>query len=306
MEEVQLNSPILLKEDGQLMEEGHSFSIAKDLSNLPKSFSKKELYCFYGPSFGMKIQIRDGKSELYFYDFKKKKEIQYLSFENGDSFSLDENKDGRKSLHGFYPQVDGKLLHFELNLEKGKEEPLYFASSYPDQKHLLYLESQLGLKLDGYLKFGDSLFNLKEENSFYRFETGVLPKKKKMSQLTGHCFHKGKRISFHFVSAPFVKGEINPNVVYYEDKIFKFGPGDFENSFSEKGEIDFNRNWHLAFLDGKGEIIGHPYFSSNEKKGCFFHSLSRHEAFCKLEGYLILDGEKIELEDALGLFEKED
>ena len=168
-----------------------------------------------------------------------------------------------------------------------------------DKKNQFYLDQkECLLKASGYVNIGDIKYELDDDSfGLLDWARGVLPFKHEWVWGVGSGIVDGKPFGFNIGSFANTK-EATENIFFYDGKTYKMNYVDID--FDKN---DYFRKWTYKSDDGSFVFEMVPFYDNFTKTKVLWVDNSCHQMFGHFNGYIIVDGKKIEIKDFLAFTE---
>lgn len=328
------NGP-LLDENGNLCEAGYSFKMVKEYQRSAikagKSRIKEWDYYYIGnDKYGIALTIDDNSymnlMSVSILDFEKKSFITksymgFLSFGKvgfpsssviGDLRFKNKNcdmnfyNDGTKRhLVCYFKNLkDGKDFNCDVILNETCKDSMVIATPFNKPKHFYYNQKINCLHAKGYAMFGNEKIDLNDCYGVLDWGRGVWTYKNTWYWASMSGIQDGIRIGFNLGYGFGDTSKASENVLFYNDEAFKLNDVCFNIPGDGTKNINYMEPWHFTSKDGCIDMIFTPIVDRHDDTNVIILKSLQHQVFGKYNGYIIVQGRKIEIKDMLGFAEK--
>ena len=187
----------------------------------------------------------------------------------------------------------------DIQLIETQKDNILVCTPFAKKKHFYLNQKNCLMIAKGYAKFGNNFYEFNENESFGLLDwgRGVLPFKHNWLWGQGSGLVNGKYFGFNI--GKFGNNENGTeNIFFYDNKSYKMNQVDIifnKNNYMEK--------WHYKSDDGNFVFEMTPFYDNFTKTKMLWVDNSCHQIFGKFNGYIIVDGNKIEINDFIGFTE---
>lgn len=334
--QIKLEPGKLLNENGDLNQAGYANSLVKEYDRggikAKKSRIKEWDYYYVGNSkHGVALTIADNSymalCSLSLLDFGKKNDItksvmKFFTFGKlnlpSTSISGDvkfknkkvemefRHEGGKRHLVCHWANFsDKKDLRLDLYLEETNRDSIVVATPFNKAAHFYYNQKINLLRANGYVKFGEEIFDFNEDTfGVLDWGRGVWTYKNTWfwSSMSGNF--EGKRIGFNLGYGFGNNSTHSENILFYDDKSYKFEDVHFDIPIDEHGKDSFLEPWKFRSVSGDINLTFTPILNRHANMNVLVIQSLQNQVFGKFSGYFLVDGKEIFIHDMLGFAEK--
>ena len=188
----------------------------------------------------------------------------------------------------------------DIKLDETVKENILVSTPFQKKKHFYLNQKACLLKASGKISFGDNTYNLNEDDSYGLMDwgRGNLPFKHNWMWGNGSGIVNGVKFGFNIGS---FGNNINgsENIFFYGDKYHKI-----DEIIVECNDSNYMDEWHYHAKDGSFEFTMSPIYDNHTKTKILWVNNECHQVFGYFNGYILLDDEKIEINNFLAFTEK--
>lgn len=230
----------------------------------------------------------------------KKVMMDKSSFEDSDvKYESDEYKIEFKRENGTisvildaFDKTYGKCKA-DIKLTETQKDSILVSTPFENKKHFYLNRKSCLMKCSGYAKFGDEIFEFKEDDTFGLTDwgRGVLPFKHNWVWGNGSGIVNGKYFGFNI--GIFGNNENgSENIFFYNGKSYKLNKVDIK--FDEN---DYMKDWYYESDDRSFVFKMHPVYDNHTKTKMLWVDNECHQVFGEFSGYIITENGKTEIND---------
>lgn len=328
------NGP-LLDANGNLCEAGYSFKMVKEYDRKAIKAGKLRIkewdYYYIGnDKYGIALTIDDNsymnlmsvsvldfekrefvtKSYMKFFTFGKvgfpsssiKGDLKYKDSKCDMNFYNDGTK--RHLVCYFKNLKNGLDFTCDITLKETNQDSMVIATPFNKKRHFYYNQKINCLKAEGYATFGDKHFDLNDCYGVLDWGRGVWTYKNTWYWASMSGEKNGVRIGFNLGYGFGDTSKASENVLFYKDKAYKLEDVDFGIPNDNTKDIKYMEPWHFTSKDGSIDMIFTPILDRHDDTDVIVIKSLQHQVFGKFNGYIIVEGEKVLIEDMLGFAER--
>lgn len=323
----------LLDSKGHVKHRGYATSLVldyhRDQVKAKKHRIKEWDYYFFGnDKFGVALTIADnsymGLIGATFFDFANKKKYDYKrikAFTNGklkmptDSMVGDiEYNDrkitwscklekGKRILYCKVPKFkDGESFEFSAEVTYRNKDTMVIVTPYKDDPLAFYYNQKINnLVANGTLKFGDKIYEFKDEQGVLDWGRGVWTRDNtwywsSLSTVLEDGTDFGFNLGYGFGDT----SAASENMAFYKGKAYKLNDVDFGLP-----KVGYTDPWHFTSKDGAIDMVFTPLYENETVINLGFLKQDSHQVFGYFSGVIrIEEGKEIEIVKAFGFAEK--
>lgn len=325
----------LLDEQGKLQQRGYATSLVLEYNKEAIKASKWRVkewdyYLISNDDYGIALTLADnsyiGLISISLIDFKRpsyktvskmipftfgKLELPNTSLK-GDVQYEDEEvtirflNDGEQRRIQCKMKVFDKGRPFECDMivkEEPKDSMVIATPFKEDPKSFYYNQKIVGMKAQGYAKYGDKLYRFKKDTTrgILDWGRGVWPYKSTWYWGVAAGILDGKELGWNIGYGFGDTSAATENMVFYEGKAHKLEEVTFHIPRLENGKYDYMRPWVFTSNNKRFEMDFVPIIDRRDLMHLGILASNQHQTFGRYSGTIILStGEKLQVKDMLG------
>lgn len=325
----------LLDENGNLKEAGYALSFIKEYHRSDIRASKYRIkewdYYYVGNhEFGIAITIDDNSyMDLCSVSFFNYRTRQYLENSTMHLLSLGKRKLPETSVIGdvsyrdkkanIHFDNDGQVRHlygtffgflkeqdisFDIKLSESRKDSIVMAIPFEKEAHFYYNQKINNLIAEGKFVFAGQEYILDGCQGVLDWGRGVWTRKNTWYWASMNDTFDGHNVGFNFGYGFGDTSKASENIFFYDDKSYKLDDVTFDIPKDKKGNLDFAGDWKMTSSSGDVSLVFHPWIVRRGGGNALIVRSKQRQVFGAYEGFVIVDGKKIEIKDCHGFAEK--
>ena len=330
-----LNKGPLLDYNGNLAEAGYSTSLVKNYSREAIKTSKLKIkewdyYYFGNNEFGFAFTIADNGymslGSVSFLDFKTKFNITkskmgFMSLgkvnlpsssEDGDvsygnnKFKLEfYNNNGKRHIKVFVKNVyKNKDLECDINIKVTNNESMVIATPFLKAKHFYYNQKCNLLKANGFIKFGNENYEVKDMYGVLDWGRGVWTYKNTWYWSSLNGVSGGKEIGFNLGYGFGDTSKASENMFFVNKRAYKLDDVYFDIPKNNKGKDEYLKEWKIYSKSKDIDLTFTPILDRFSDSNILVIRSLQHQVFGIFNGTITVDNKTYYIDNLVGFAEK--
>lgn len=334
--QTKLNPGKLLNSNGDLVEAGYAFNLAKnydrkDIKGLKTRIKEWDYYYIGDDNYGLALTIADnslyGLVSFSILDFKNKKEIvtksmmKFFTFgkwnlpntsENGSLIVKDKkfhfefyNEFGNRHLACFMSDGKGKDFSCDIILNLTSQKSMVIATPFNKKRHFYYNQKINLLQVsNGSFTYGDLHYDFpKTALGVLDWGRGVWTYSNTWYWSSMSTYYKGRKIGFNLGYGFGDTSKASENMLFVDNEAYKLE--DVEFIIPQKnGKDDYMSPWKLVSKDGSIDLTFTPVLDRFANMNVLVIQSVQHQVFGRFSGTFKVNGRSYEIKDFIGFAEK--
>ena len=334
--QTKLNPGKLLNSNGDLVEAGYAFNLAKnydrkDIKGLKTRIKEWDYYYIGDDNYGLALTIADnslyGLVSFSILDFKNKKEIvtksmmKFFTFgkwnlpntsENGSLIVKDKkfhfefyNEFGNRHLACFMSDGKGKDFSCDIILNLTSQKSMVIATPFNKKRHFYYNQKINLLQVsNGSFTYGDLHYDFpKTALGVLDWGRGVWTYSNTWYWSSMSTYYKGRKIGFNLGYGFGDTSKASENMLFVDNEAYKLE--DVEFIIPQKnGKDDYMSPWKLISKDGSIDLTFTPMLDRFANMNVLVIQSVQHQVFGRFSGTFKVNGRSYEIKDFIGFAEK--
>jgi len=330
-----LNKGPLLDYNGNLAEAGYSTSLVKNYSREAIKTSKLKIkewdYYYFGNNhFGFAFTIADNGymslGSVSFLDFKTKFNITkskmgFMSLgkvnlpsssEDGDvsygnnKFKLEFYNDNEKRhIKVFVKKIyKNKDLECDINIKVTNNESMVIATPFLKAKHFYYNQKCNLLKANGFIKFGNENYEVKDMYGVLDWGRGVWTYKNTWYWSSLNGVSGGKEIGFNLGYGFGDTSKASENMFFVNKRAYKLDDVYFDIPKNNKGKEEYLKEWKIYSKSKDIDLTFTPILDRFSDSNILIIRSLQHQVFGTFNGTITVDNKTYYIDNLVGFAEK--
>ena len=179
----------------------------------------------------------------------------------------------------------------DIKLEETQKDNILVCTPFKKNKHFYLNQKNCLMRASGKAKFGENKYEFKDCFGLLDWGRGVLPFKHHWVWGNGSGIVNGKLFGFNIGS--FGNNEqATENIFFYDGKSYKLDCVNIEFS-----EDDYMKEWKYSNSEDSFCFVMKPVYDNHTKTKVLWVNNECHQVFGYFNGYIRIDGEKVEIKD---------
>jgi len=201
--------------------------------------------------------------------------------------------------------MKGRWFRCDILLKETVGKTMVIATPFKKKGRFYYNQKINNLQASGYFKVGDKMYDL-GSNSFGVLDWGRGVWTYKNTWYWASC--QGK-VGEHIVGFNLGYGfgdtsAASENMLFVDKTAYKLNDVKFDIPLGKNGKDDFMGDWNFRSLGGEINLKFHPLYNRHYDGKLVVIRSNQNQVFGIYNGYFLIDGEKIIVENLLGFAEK--
>ncbi len=330
-----LNKGPLLDYNGNLTEAGYSTSLVKNYSREAIKTSKLKIkewdyYYFGNNEFGFAFTIADNGymslGSVSFLNFKTKFNITkskmgFMSLgkvnlpsssEDGDvsygnnKFKLEfYNDNGKRHIKVFVKKIyKNKDLECDINIKVTNNESMVIATPFLKAKHFYYNQKCNLLKANGYIKFGNENYEIKNMYGVLDWGRGVWTYKNTWYWSSLNGISGGKEIGFNLGYGFGDTSQASENMFFVNKRAYKLDDVYFDIPKNNNGKEEYLKERKIYSKSKDIDLTFTPILDRFSDSNILIIRSLQHQVFGTFNGTITVDNKTYYIDNLVGFAEK--
>lgn len=333
--QTKLNPGKLLNSNGDLVEAGYAFNLAKnydrkDIKGLKTRIKEWDYYYIGDDNYGLALTIADnslyGLVSFSILDFKNKKEVtksmmKFFTFgkwnlpntsETGDLVVKDKkfhfefyNEFGNRHLACFMSDGKGKDFSCDIKLNLTSQKSMVIATPFNKKRHFYYNQKINLLQVsNGSFTYGDLHYDFpKTALGVLDWGRGVWTYSNTWYWSSMSTYYKGRKIGFNLGYGFGDTSKASENMLFVDNEAYKLEDVEFQIP-QKNGKDDYLSPWKLVSKDSSIDLTFTPILDRFANMNVLVIQSVQHQVFGRFSGTFKINGKSYEIKDCIGFAEK--